>query len=269
MSPVRAVLLIVALLASASAAAFDHDHKVWGQLLAKHVLIRDAARASQVRYAGFKRDRPELASYLASLSAVSAGEFDGWSKPQQLAFLINAYNAYTIEKILTRYPDIASIRDFGLIFGNPWKDRFFKLLGRPTHLDNIEHDTIRAEGRFEDPRVHFALNCASVGCPMLREEPYVAARLESQLADQTRRFLGDRSRNRIDAASGSLQVSRIFDWYGGDFTRGWKGYRSLGQFFADYADSLSDDADGRRQLREQRLRIEFLDYDWRLNSAEN
>ncbi len=227
----------------------------------------EGGKASAVRYDGFARDRAQLKAYLDSLSAVTRQEFDGWSKPQQLAFLINAYNAYTVEKILTRWPKLKSIRDFGSFIGNPWKDEFFTLLGRPMTLDGIEHDTIRAPGAYDDPRIHFAVNCASVGCPMLREEAYVAARLDAQLEEQTARFLSDRSRNRYDPASATLQVSKIFDWYGKDFSRGWKGYDSVPQFLARHADRLADAPGERERIRAQQVPVAFLDYDWALNEA--
>src|SRR6185295_5475957 len=147
-----------------------------------------------------------------ALSGVSEKEFKGWAREEQMAFLINAYNAFTMEKVLTRYPDIRSIWDFGKVFGNPFKDEFFSLLGRKSSLDGIEHGLLRKKGAYDEPRIHFAVNCASVGCPMLREEAYVAERLEAQLEEQARRFLADRSRNRF--AGGRLEVSRIFDWYG-------------------------------------------------------
>jgi Protein of unknown function, DUF547 len=132
------------------------------------------------------------------LSAAKQAQFEAWTRNQRMAFLINAYNAFTVEKILTRYPDIGSIWDFGKIFGNPFK--FFSLFGQPFTLDRIEHGMPRKPGAYDDPRVHFAVNCASVGCPMLREEAYVAERLDAQLEQQTRRFLSDRSRNRVSEA---------------------------------------------------------------------
>jgi uncharacterized protein DUF547 len=250
-------------------AAFDHEHKAWTELLHKHVVVIDGGVASQVRYAGFARDRAALRAYLERLSAVGAPEFEGWSKPQRLAFLINAYNAFTVEKILTRYPDIKSIRDFGILIGNPWKDKFFRLLGTDMSLDNIEHDTIRVPGSYDEPRIHFAVNCASVGCPMLRDEAYTADRLDQQLEDQTRRFLSDRSRNRYEGQSGRLEVSSIFDWYGKDFSRGWKGFHSVEQFLAKYADRLADAPDQQQRIREQKAALKFLDYDWRLNDAKS
>jgi hypothetical protein len=110
--------------AAGSALAFDHSHAAWQVLLKKHVVVLEAGKASQLRYAGMAQDRDPLRAYLQSLSAVEEAEFNAWSKPQQMAFLINAYNAFTVEKILTRYPDLRSIWDFGKLSGNPFKDRF-------------------------------------------------------------------------------------------------------------------------------------------------
>lgn len=249
-------------------AAFDHEHKAWDALLHKHVVVQDGGKASRVDYAGFARERSQLKAYLDTLSGVSEADFKSWSRPQQLAFLLNAYNAFTIEKVLTRYPDLKSIRDFGKLIGNPWKDKFFSLFGREMTLDGIEHDTIRAPGRYDDPRIHFAANCASIGCPMLREEAYVGARLEAQLDEQAQRFMADRSRNRYDAATRGLALSSIFDWYGKDFARGWKGYTSLDQWLARYAEQLADRPDERAAIRAGGLPLRFLDYDWRLNDAK-
>jgi len=227
-----------------------------------------------VRYAELAKDRGALKSYLAALSKVTEAEFNGWSKPQQMAFLINAYNAFTIEKILTRYPDIRSIWDFGKVFGNPFRDRFFTLLGRASTLDQIEHETLRKPGAYDEPRVHFAVNCASVGCPMLREEAYIPQRLEAQLEEQARRFLSDRSRNRYDPGSGRLEVSRIFDWFKEDWTSGYRGFegksepvRSREQYFASYAALLAGDPAHQKLVLEQKAGIRFLEYDWALNDA--
>ena len=269
------VLLLLALsIGSAAAQGFDHEHKAWSALLKKHVVLVDGGKSSQVRYAGFQQDRAPLKGYLESLSKVTQAEFDGWSKAQRMAFLVNAYNAYAVEKILTRYPDIHSIWDFGKLFGNPFKDRFFTLFGREFTLDGIEHETLRKPGAYDEPRVHFAVNCASVGCPMLREEAYVAARLESQLEEQTRRFLSDRSRNRYNAEGGRLEVSRIFDWFREDWASGYRGFdgkgapiRSREQFFAGYAPLLADRPEHRKLIEDGKAPIQFLDYDWALNDT--
>jgi hypothetical protein len=220
-----------------------------------------------VRYAEIAADRASFQTYLDSLASVTEPDFRSWTKPQQLAFLINAYNAQMIALILTRYPDIRSVWDFGKVFGNPFKRRFFKLLGRDVSLDMVEHETIRARGVYDEPRIHFAVNCASVGCPMLREEAYTGGRLDTQLEDQTRRFLSDRSRNRYNAQANALEVSEIFRWYREDFDAGYRGIRSREQFFARYAADLAEAPQQRQAISDQKVEIRHLAYDWALNDA--
>ena len=245
----------------AFAQGFDHAYKAWDVLLKKHVAPLQGGKASQVRYAEFAQDRAALKAVLESFSKVPEGEFNAWSKQQRMAFLINAYNAFTVEKILTRYPNLKSIRDFGTVFGNPWKDKFFTLFGREAFLDQIEHDTLRKPGAYNEPRVHYAVNCASIGCPMLREEAFTADRLERQLEEQAVRFLSDRSRNRLNPENGRLEVSKIFDWFKEDF-----GVRE--QYFANYAKLLSDAPEQQKAVAEARAPLAFLDYDWNLNDVK-
>ena len=268
--PRRSFLIgAVAVLASpAWAQNFDHQHATWTALLKKHVVVLDGGKTTQVRYAGMAADRAALQRYLASLSAVNAATFDAFTKPQQMAFLINAYNAYTVELILTRYPKLASIKELGSLLQSPWKKEFVPLLGKTMSLDGIEHDTLRTRGRFDEPRVHFAVNCASIGCPALREEAFVAERLEAQLEEQARRFMSDRSRNRWNADKQRLEVSKIFDWYGEDFRLGHKGISSLAAFCARYADQLADAPADRELIRAMTGKVAFLDYDWKLNDAK-
>lgn len=248
------------------AMAFDHAHAAWTALLRRHVVVQDGGKASRVDYAGFAQDHAALKAWLGAISAVTPAEYAAWTRTQKLAFLIDAYNAYTIEKVLTRHPDLKSIRDFGTVFGNPWKDKFFTLLGKPQCLDGIEHDLIRARGVFDEPRIHFALNCASVGCPMLREEAYEPDRLDRQLDEQVVRFLGDRSRNRF--ANGRLEVSKLFDWYEKDFSAGYHGIQSVEQFLGRYAALLADGPADRKLIEEGRAKVRYLDYDWALNDVK-
>jgi hypothetical protein len=259
---------------TASAQGFDHSHQAWTTLLKKHVVLLAGGKASRVDYAGMAQDHAALKAYLQTLSAVPQAEFERWSKPQRMAFLVNAYNAFTVEKILTRYPDIGSIWDFGKIFGNPFKDEFFSLFGRPFSLDAIEHGLLRKPGAYDEPRVHFAVNCASVGCPMLREEAYVGTRLEAQLEQQALRFLSDRSRNRYNSADRRLEVSKIFDWFKEDWASGYRGFddktpaiHSRAAYFARYAELLADAPQDRARIREGKAPLDFLDYDWRLNDV--
>lgn len=237
----------------------------WDALLKEHVHVLRGGQASEVDYTGFQADYPALQSYLASTSKVTRSEFDRWSNPVQLAFLINAYNAWTVELVLTGYPGIQSIKDLGTFIRSPWKKRFIPLLGESRSLDDIEHGLIRGSGRYNDPRIHFAVNCASIGCPALRGEAFVGDRLNAQLEDATQLFLSDRTRNRVE--SDSLKVSSIFKWYGSDFERGWRGVKTLGQFLALYSGALGLNVDTASQLSMGKRGIEFLDYDWRLNVA--
>ena len=255
------------LTAPAAHAQFDHSHAAFTALLKKNVVLVNGGRASQVRYAALAQDRPALKSYLDNVSKVGEAEFKGWTKPQQLAFLINAYNGYTLELILQRYPNLKSIRDFGYIGPfSIWKKKWFTLLGKEAFLDGIEHEMIRAPGVYDDPRIHFAVNCASIGCPMLREEAYVADRLDAQLNEQATRFVSDRPRNRV-AADGVIEVSKIFEWYKDDFSKGLKGIASREAFFMRYAKQLTDNPEHQKLVADGKAAIRSLDYDWSLNDA--
>ncbi len=250
-----------------AATGFDHRHEAWDALLKQHVVIAPDGNASTVRYAGLQDRHGALYAYLKSLSAVSAQAYAGWSRSQQLAFLINAYNAFTVALILTRYPDLGSIKDLGSFLQSPWKKRFFRLLERERSLDEVEHEMIRVPGVFDDPRIHVAVVCASIGCPMLRDEAFVAERLDAQLDDSLRRFLSDRARNRFDAGTGTLAVSKIFDWYRKDFELGHKGYDSLRTLFAQHAETLGATPQAQADIRAGRYQLTYLDYDWALNDA--
>ena len=248
-----------------SFAAFDHSHAQWDALTKKHVVWLSGGHASQVDYSGFKADGKELKSYLDGLSAVAQSEYDGWKKPEKLAFLINAYNAYTVELILTAYPKVKSIKDLGSVITSPWKKRFFSLLGKQRSLDDVEHGMIRAPGTFDEPRIHMAANCASIGCPALRSEAYVAAKLDAQLEDSVVRFLSDESRNRFNPKSGRLEVSKIFDWYGKDFAAR---SGSVEAWLAQYADKLAGEPKHQQMIRDKKAKLYFLDYDWALNDRK-
>lgn len=246
--------------------AAGFDHSVWGVLLKEHVRIIEDGKATQVDYAGLAGKRAVLSGYLKKLSAVSRDEFDSWAKDEQLAFLLNAYNSWTVELILTKYPDLDSIKDLGSLFQSPWKKSFIPLLGEKRSLDDIEHGLIRGSEKYNDPRIHFAVNCASIGCPALRAEPYLGNELQRQLEDATSLFLKDRSRNRLDGRV--LKVSSIFKWYREDFKKGWKAIESLEQFFAYYAEDLELTEEQMKQLAKGKIKIDFLDYDWKLNSIQ-
>ena len=249
------------LFSAASLAQAPPSTMGWNDLLQQHVHVMDDGHGSQVDYAGMRRDRTQLDAYARQLSAVTPAQFQGWSRNQQKAFLINAYNAFTVQLVLTRWPEVNSIKDLGGLFSSPWKKDFFSLLGQRSDLDDIE-SRLRSK-EYADPRVHFALNCASISCPMLRAEAYSADRLDGQLDDAMSRFLGDHPRNRYDSRRDALQVSKIFDWYADDFAQA--PYHSVAGLLALHAAQLSDDPKIVARIRAQLVDIDYLPYDWHLN----
>lgn len=251
--------LFMVLANAAFAQTFDQRHATWNELLEQHVNWTPDGGASTVDYAGFQANHQTLQRYLEQLSAVPLKRYQQWPEAQRQAFLINAYNAFTVALILTRYPDLDSIKDLGGLFSSPWKKSFFELLGKKRSLDQVEHELLRGAADFAEPRIHFAVNCASVGCPALRPQAYVAEQLDAQLEDQTQRFLRDRSRNRMEA--GELAISMIFRWYGEDFDHA----GGLNNFLAAHSEALGLSTVERNALKRDELKIRFLSYDWQLN----
>ena len=226
--------------------AFDQTHKAWDRIVSKHV------RGSGFDYAGLKSGRGALDSYLDSLSRVGETEFKSWSDGNRLAFLLNLYNAATVRLVLDHHP-VKSIREIGGGMG-PWKQPVVRVFGGKVTLDHVEHVLIR--GNFAEPRIHFAVNCASVGCPPLRDEAFTGEKLEVQLREQTESFLKDRKVNRLDGRV--LRLSPLFDWFKEDFTR--KG-QSVPGYVAPYFKKSE------QKLIRQGVQVEFGDYDWSLNGA--
>ncbi len=252
---------------AASAQGFDHSYAAWDAQLKKQVKWLPDNKQSRVNYKSFAAERGELTKTLESFSAVTPAQFGAFNKEQQMAFLINAYNAFTIELILTKYPDLKSIKNVTVI-GSPWKKKFYQLLGEERNLDWLEHERLRpniAAGGYQDPRIHVAIVCASIGCPALPQDAFTAGKLDSQLEDGMKRFVGDKTRNRY--ADGKLQVSSIFKWFKEDFEKGYKGFSKVEDVFAKYADSLTSDAAVQGQIRAKTVSISHLDYDWSLNDA--
>ena len=249
---------------SAASASGNGDplHHGWDLLLRRHVAWSPGGESSTVHYRGFMADRAELRKVLDGYAAVPRTQYDAMRRDERLAFLVNLYNAWTIELVLTRYPELKSIKDLGTLLQSPWKRRFVKLFGEEVHLDHVEHELVRAPGMFDEPRIHFAVNCASIGCPALRPEAYVGARLDAQLDDQTRRFLRDRTRNRYEAAGSVMRISKLFDWYASDFNDA-----TVFDFLTRYADDLTDDPTAERKLRIGAIDLEYSEYDWRLNGV--
>ena len=232
------------------AGAYDHSHAELTRVLQQHV------KGNRFDYAGLQRDSSGLESYLARSAMVSHETFDGWSDDEQLAYLINLYNAATLKLVIDHYP-INSIKDIGGLLGNPWKMPVVQLFGERVTLNHIEHDWLRA--KYQEPRIHFAVNCASLGCPALRNEAFRGTVLDRQLTEQGQAFLRDVSKNRVDVANRTLHLSPIFHWFKGDFTAQ---AGSPEAFIAPYFEP-----DLRRQIERETFRIARTDYDWDLNDV--
>jgi len=248
------------------AVAFDHQHGQWDVLLSQHVEWV-TPHNTRVDYQAFLQDEARLDAYLEELSAVAMEEFAGWAEAEQLAFLINAYNAFTVKLILTEYPELDSIKDLGSLFQSPWKIEFFQLLGENRHLDWIEHEKIRVD--YQEPRIHVAINCAAIGCPALLDEAYTGGNLETRLEKNMEIFLSDQSRNRFNKATDELELSKIFDWFEEDFQQRWRGWNSVAAMAADYSTFLADDPAAQQRIREKAVAIDHLSYDWSLNSLSS
>ncbi len=235
------------------AEGFDQSHARWGRVLTAVV------ENGRVDYAKLKTAPAELDSYLQEIATVPAAEFAKWSEADRLALLINLYNAQTLRLIITHYP-LKSIRSIGALPGAAWREMIVRQGGRIMTLDHLENKVIRVEYSNE-PRIHFALVCAAVSCPVLRGEPYTGARLDAQLADQTKGFLATAEINRFDAATGTLYLSPIFKWYAEDFT---KPAGSL----AAYVKPFLPEAQRIALVDLAKVKVKFTDYDWALNERK-
>jgi hypothetical protein len=228
--------------ATPAASRTEVDHSLFSELLGNYV------RDGKVDYAGFQSEEAKLDRYLDALEKV---DIKTLSRDEQFAFYTNAYNAWTIKLILSKYPKIKSIKSLGVFNTGPWKQKVVHLKGEKVSLDNVEHDILRPQ--FNDPRVHFAINCAAKSCPPLRSEAFRGETLNQQLEDSTRSFINDPNSYRLDGSD--LYVSRIFKWFSEDFSDG-----ALA-FFKLYAEG---------ELKEKleksgNIQLKYLKYDWSLN----
>ena len=221
-------------------------HDEWNVLLQKYVNDK-----GDVHYLGFQTERKNLQAYLNKLSKNPPND-KNWSKDESLVYWINAYNAFTIELILNHYP-VKSIREIGGKFpfiNSSWDIKFFKINNVPFDLNIIEHEIIRKE--YHEPRIHFAIVCASISCPRLLNEAYTSEKLEEQLERQTRYFINNPIKNQI--SSTDPQLSGILDWYKSDFPKD----KSMIQFVNQYSNITID----------KNATLRYLEYDWNLNEIK-
>jgi hypothetical protein len=235
--------------------AFDHEHAAWTAVLRQHV------RGDRFDYAALARDRKALDGYLDALGKVTREQYQGWERAQRYSFWINAYNAWTVRRVVDGWP-VKSIRDLGDEKLSVWDRELVPLAHLVPELErklltlnDVEHKILRPT--FLDPRVHAAVNCASLGCPPLRAEAFTATGLEAQLDQQVRGWLADRTRNRFDRQAGEVELSQVFEWFAADFARVGGALNWIARFRADDAPWLTGP---------KLPAVSYLEYDWTINA---
>ena len=238
----------------------DVDYDSYAELLNEYVSDRGL-----VNYSELQSNRQSLDKFNNSIASVTPTTFLSWSEDEQIAFLFNAYNSYTLAAIIDREPLEQSIRDIPQV----WKKRQYQVVGQNKSLDDIEHGTLRKD--YDEPRLHAALVCAAMSCPPLLNEPYRAETLDAQLDNRVKAWLSDPQRGlKIDRQNNTVAISAIFDWYGKDWiprygtSEGFTGsekQRAVLNFISNYLSP--EDA---QYLQEGDYQVEYLDYDWSLNA---
>ncbi len=230
------------------------------------VLSQYVDASGRVDYEKLKNNRQKLDKFNAAIGSVARNTYESWTDEEKIAFLINAYNSLTLQAIVDNYPT-ESIRDIPGV----WKRKQYKVIGQEMSLDDIEHEILRKE--FDEPRIHMALVCASIGCPKLRTEPYTGEKLNAQLDDQTKVFLAILDNFRIDRAFNRVSVSSIFKWFGKDFQQSYGKKENFNNLngketaFLNFISQYLSPAEG-NYLTQGGYKVSYLDYDWSLNDQQ-
>ena len=233
------------------------DQKPWDQILRKYLTENYLFNYKQLLKE--KKDQARLTEFTESLNGVTDEAFKKWTTNEQKAFLINAYNAFTVQLVIRhmdKNPQMTSIKDAGGFFSTPWNQEwdFIRLFsGKVRTLDSIEHNTLRRN--YPDYRIHAAVNCASRSCPVLRRQAYLGSDLDRQLDEQMSVWLKDPDRNRFNTKKRTAEISMIFKWYKDDFVAD----GGLTKVFQNYGPEQA------KNLIKSNFDTEYLDYDWNLN----
>jgi len=210
------------------------------------------------------RKSPELLNRIFDeLQSIREGDYEKWTASEQKAFWINAYNVTVVKAIVEHYPIKKGLSWKALAYSSNsiqqipdiWDRKRIRLLGKNRSLSEIEHKILRQ--KFKDPRIHFSLVCASIGCPVLRSGPYIGDKLDLQLEDQIRIFLSDRRKAHYDEKSESLYLSPIFKWFGKDFEPSGGVIAFIEKYWPEPNSKRTD-----------KTEIKWLDYDWSLNERK-
>lgn len=251
------VFILVSMGMGEAQAAYDHQYTHWQEVLRVHT------HEGRVNYKVLKENDNELKASIHAIESISKADFESFNIKQKKAFWINAYNVSVIKTIVDHYPikrgfslkAISSPSNSIQQIANVWDKPVLHVRGKDLSLNDIENKILRPE--FKDPRIHFAIVCASIGCPVIRSEPFTADDLDRQLSEQIRLFLSDPLKARYDKIKDVLYLSPIFKWFKADFQQAGgvvafiKNYASAGLF-----DGISE-----------RTQIQWLGYDWNLNEG--
>lgn len=233
---------------------YDHTHSDFSQLL-KEILVSDGPQ-TRVSYKTLRKKAVLFNKYLKITSNIKRSLFETFSAQEQMAFLINAYNAFTLKLIVDNYP-VKSVKKIGG-FAQPAKIRFIRLLGRDFSLENIEQELRK---KYSDPRVYLTLSCASLGCPPLKNEAYQASELDRQLDEQAKSFLRDGVQNQLDTTAKTIKLSNVFETYKEEFDKS----GGILKFASKY---ITDDPLVVQSLEGAEYNLSFSEYNWDLNEAK-
>ena len=241
-------VLLALLFQNTVAVALDHSHKNWTAQLQTYLNSEGL-----VNYKAWQKNQTALDAYLKELESVDLATYEKFTANEKKAFLINAYNAFTVKLILKNYP-VKSIKKIGGIFSSPWKQEFFSILdGKIKSLDPIEHEWLRKKPELKDYRVHAAVNCASISCPRLAATAFAAEKIDEQMDEAMRLWINDLSRNKL--SGDELEISKIFDWFQDDFGS----EKDIKDILSKYANEKN------AAYITPKKDIDHLSYDWNLN----
>jgi len=253
--------------------SFDHSYATYNSLLNQYVIN------ARVNYEGFINSRAKFETFLRTLGSVDKDVFESWTEEQRLAFWINAYNAFTIKAIIDHYPIKRSFTLVGIFYApsdsilqikGVWTKLQFRALGNMVTLDEIEHQILRK--KFNEPRIHMAINCASISCPDLRNEAYTPEKLEEQLADASINFINNPDKGvYVNEQSGKVKLSKIFKWFGDDFINNYGSKKLFNNYslkenaVLNFTSEYIESEEVKEYLMNNKLKIGYLGYDWHLN----
>ena len=250
---------------------FDHQYRAYTQLLNDHTI------GTKVDYPNLKLRRVRLDNIVNTFGQVTENQINNWSREEQIAYWVNAYNIFTLQAIVNNYPfkrtwfswfRLSPYNSIKQISG-VWTRLRWKAAGQQVTLDEIEHETLRL--KYNEPRIHFVVNCAAVSCPPLRTEPIIGSRLNEQLILAARDFL--KSEEGLILEASQINVSKIFDWYGEDFAENYATISKLKRPIKEKAIlgvvSSYGPTKAAKIAASKQVEIEFLRYDWTLNDLSD